>query len=141
MSEDPEDKFISQIQSTLEKNGYPEKKVSLPAEKLKTAAEKQNLDLEMILSRLNMSDIYSKEKDDKILFSSEAFPEENAGNAEPFSFDAFKDMNQDELMKKASQMMQNMNPEQMASITDAYKNMSPEEQQEILKKGSDLGIL
>lgn len=156
MPVDPEDQFIDFIKSTLEKNGFPEKKVSLPLTKVQSAAEGKGLDLDMILSRLKMGSIYSELTAEKIVFS-DSEPEEPTGDAgNPFAnmagmgglgdmlggmdLGALKNMSQEELMGQVSSMMGNMTPEQQASMMDMYQNMSDEEKENIMNKGKDMGL-
>ena len=67
---DPEDALIEKIQNNLSNNGFPEKVVSFPADKIQAIIEKDGLELDMILSRLSMAGIYSSEQGDKLIFSS-----------------------------------------------------------------------
>ena len=129
MSVDPEDQFIDFIKSTLEKNGYPDKKVSLPLAKVQAAAEGKGLDLDMILSRIKMGGIYSELTTEKIIFSDTEAEEESADAAgNPFAnmggmgglgdmlggmdLGALQNMSQEELMGQVSSLMENMTPEQ-----------------------------
>ena len=155
MSVDPEDQFIDFIKSTLEKNGFPEKKVSLPAAKVKSAAESKGLDLDMILSRLKMANIYSEVGEEKIVFSDSEAEEESAG-ANPFAnmgglgglgdmlggldLGALQNMSQEDLMGQVTNMMQNMSPEQQQAMMDMYQNMSDEDKENIMNKGKDMGL-
>ena len=152
MSVDPEDQFIEKIKSTLEKNGFPQKKVSLPLEKVQAAAESRNLDLEFILSRLSMMEYPSSIEGDKILFAveSEEQPQEQGnpfgafgGMADMFggmNMDNLKNMSQEDLMGQVANMVQNMTPEQQAGIMDMYNNMSDEEKSDIMNKAKDMGM-
>ncbi len=155
MSVDPEDQFIDFIKSTLEKNGFPDKKVSLPLEKVKSAAEGKSLDLDMILSRLKMGSVYSEIAEDKIVFS-DTEAEEPAAEGNPFAnmggmgglgdmlggmdLGALQNMSQEELMGQVTNMMQNMSPEQQQSMMEMYQNMSDEDKENIMNKGKDMGL-
>lgn len=155
MSVDPEDQFIDFIKSTLEKNGFPEKKVSLPLAKVQSAAEGKGLDLDMILSRLKMGNVYSEISGEKLLFSDTEF-EEPAGEGNPFAnmggmgglgdllggmdLGALQNMSQEDLMGQVSNIMQNMTPEQQQAMMDMYQNMSDEDKENIMNKGKDMGL-
>lgn len=155
MSVDPEDQFIDFIKSTLQKNGFPDKKVSLPLAKVQSAAESKGLDLDMILSRLKMGSIYSDITEDKIIFAdSEA--EEPASDGNPFAnmggmgglgdmlggldLGSLQNMSQEELMGQVSNIMGNMTPEQQQAMMDMYQNMSDEDKENIMNKGKDMGL-
>jgi len=155
MSVDPEDQFIDFIKSTLEKNGFPDKKVSLPLAKVKSAAEGKGLDLDMILSRLKMGSVYSEMTEEKIVFS-DTEAEEPAGEGSPFAnmggmgglgdmlggmdLGALQNMSQEDLMGQVTNMMQNMTPEQQQSMMEMYQNMSDEDKENIMDKGKDMGL-
>ena len=155
MSFDPEDQFIDFIKSTLEKNGFPDKKVSLPLAKVKAAAEGKGLDLDMILSRLKMGSIFSELSEEKIVFS-DSETEEEASSANPFAnmgamgglgdmlggldLGALQNMSQEDLMGQVTNMMQNMTPEQQQAMMDMYQNMSDEDKENIMNKGKDMGL-
>ena len=155
MSVDPEDQFIEFIKSTLEKNGYPDKKVSLPLAKVQSAAEAKGLDLDMILSRLKMGSIYSEMTAEKIIFSNTE-AEEPAAAGNPFAsmgdmgglgdmlggldIGSLQNMSQEEIMGQVSNLMGNMTPEQQASMMEMYQNMSDEDKENIMDKGKDMGL-
>jgi len=156
MSVDPEDQFIEFIKSTLEKNGFPGKKVSLPLAKVQSAAEGKGLDLDMILSRLKMGSIYSEMTEEKIIFSDEEAPEPASDAGNPFAnlggmgglgdmlggldLGALQNMSQEDLMGQVTNMMQNMTPEQQQSMMEMYQNMSDEDKENIMNKGKDMGL-
>ena len=155
MSVDPEDQFIEFIKSTLEKNGFPEKKVSLPLTKVQSAAEGKGLDLDMILSRLKMGGVYSELTIEKVIFS-DSEKEETSGADNPFAgmggmgglgdmlggmdLSALQNMSQEELMGQVSSLMENMTPEQQQAMMDMYQNMSDEDRENIMNKGKDMGL-
>ncbi|MCH2207520.1 MAG: hypothetical protein MK132_16810 [Lentisphaerales bacterium] len=155
MSVDPEDQFIEKIISTVEANGYPEKKVSLPLAKVKGAAESRGLDLDMILSRLGMKGFYGNVSGEKLIFS-ETQEDQSSAGANPFAnmgnmggmadmlggmdLSALQNMSQEELMEQVSNLMGNMTPEQQQGMMDMYQNMSDEEKEQILNKGKDMGL-
>lgn len=158
MSVDPEDQFIEFLKSTLEKNGYPEKKVSLPLAKVQSAAEGKGLELDMILSRLKMGSVYSELTAEKIIFSDTEAEEPQADTANPFAsmpggmdglgdmlggmdLGALQNMSQEELMGQVSNLMGNMTPEQQESMMEMYQNMPDKDKEDIMNKGKDMGLL
>lgn len=150
MSVDPEDQFIDKIVSTIEANGYPDKKVSLPLPKVKAACESKGLELDMILSRLGMKGFYGKESGEKLIFSNvqEEEPASNpfgnmGGMGDMFGgmdMSALQNMSQEELMGQVSSLMETMTPEQQQGMMDMYKNMSEEDRDQLLNKGKDMGL-
>lgn len=158
MSVDPEDQFIDKIVSTVEANGYPEKKVSLPLAKVQGAAESRGLDLDMILSRLGMKGFYGSISGEKLIFT-DAQEEESSTGSNPFAnmgniggmggmadmlggmdLGALQNMSQEELMGQVGKIMESMTPEQQQGMMDMYQNMSDEDKEQILNKGKDMGF-
>jgi hypothetical protein len=114
--------FTDKILQTLKTNGFPEKKVSLPTDKMFEVAESKGFSFNDVLQSLKVEhNVESKIGPDKIIFS--------------------QAMNKDEMMKQAQEMMSKMDPEELKKIQEMFANMSPEEKEEILRKGKDLGIL
>ena len=118
--------FIEQIKKNLEKNGFPDKRVSLPTEKMYEIADQKDLSFNTVLKELREKyEIDSEVGPDKIVFSKKAAP--NFEGIDP------------EMMQKAQDMMSKMDPEQLAKIQEQVMNMSDEERQEILKKAQTMG--
>lgn len=117
--------FINNILKTLETNGFPNKKVSLPTEKMFEAADKRGFSFNKVIDELkSLHQIECKIGADKIVFA------KISENKSP-----------EELMKDAQEMMAKMTPEELQKIQDMFMNMSPEQKEEIMKKGKDLGII
>jgi hypothetical protein len=122
--------FIENILKTLNSNGFPEKRVSLPTERMYEAADNKGLSFNQVLDQLKVEhNIEAQIGADKIIFS-----KINAGMP-------FAGMDQEDIMKQAQEMMSQMDPEEMKKLQDMFKNMSAEEREGILKKGKDLGII
>ncbi|NQZ58118.1 MAG: hypothetical protein HRT88_11730 [Lentisphaeraceae bacterium] len=156
MSVDPEDQFIEKIKSTLEKNGFPEKKVSLPLAKIQAVIDAKGLDLEMLLSRLTMFGIHSSISTEKIIFADSEITEETAPSAgggmfdqlggmgdmfKTLDLDSLKNMSKEELMSQVGKIMGDMSGDQKESMMDMYKNMSDEEKANIAGKAKDMGMM
>lgn len=109
--------FITNILNTLQTNGFPAKRVSLPTEKMYEVADKKGLSFNKVLEVLKSEhQIDSEVTSEKIIFSAD-------------------------MMKKAQEMMSKMSPEELNRIQEMFMNMSPEEKEEIMKKGKDLGLI
>lgn len=119
--------FTDKILQTLKTNGFPEKRVSLPTDKMFEVAESKGFSFNEVLQTLKADhNIESKIGPDKIVFSAVVVE---------------KVMNPEEMMRQAQEMMAKMDPEELRKIQEMFTNMSPEEKEEIVKKGKDLGIL
>ena len=139
---DTKEQFIKQIEENLKGNGFPEKKVSLPLEKMYEIADSKGLSFNDVLREMKEKHgIESLLETERVIFSSTA--QKDAGNKEPFSFnpEELKNMDQDELKDKAQSFMKSMSPEQMAEIQKTFANMSQEEKDEIMRKGKEMGLL
>lgn len=119
--------FTEKIIQTLKTNGFPEKRVSLPTDKMYEAADNKGLSFNDVLAELkSVHQIDSKIGPEKIIFS--RVIEESP-------------MNQEAMIKEAQEMMAKMDPEELRKIQEMFTNMTPEQKEELLKKGKDLGLI
>ena len=152
---DPEDALIERITENLHKNGFPEKKIAFPATKLHAIAEKSGVELDMALSRLSMSQIYSKEAGDKIFFASSPDllkeeeskpstpPDKNPLGDLPFNIDPtmFTGKSKDDVKDMADQLMGSMSEEEKNKMMKTFMNMDSEERDNLMNKAKDMGIM
>lgn len=118
--------FIQHILNTLNTNGFPGKRVSLPTDKMFEVADSKGFSFNDVLQKLQTDhNIESKIGPEKIVFTPAA----------P------KLMNKDDMMKQAQEMMAKMDPEELRKIQEMFNNMTPEQKEEVLKKGKDMGIM
>jgi hypothetical protein len=121
--------FIKQIIKNLENNGFPDKKVSLPTEKMYEIADNKGLSLNKVLETMKEQEgIHFEIGDEKIVFAKIVVDESNFPNLNP------------EMMKKAQEMMSKMDPAEMQKIQDQIANMSEEEKEEMLEKAKGMGL-
>lgn len=154
--------FIDTVLKNLHKNGFPEKQVSFPLEKMYEAADQKDLSFNTVLSELEKQDIVHSKTPDKIIFSKKQdAPAVGAAGPGGFDFsqlgdlgglgdlgdlagsinpDMFKGMDMSKVMSMAKDMMKNMSPEQMAAVKDQYANMSEDEKKAMLDKAKDSGM-
>ena len=119
--------FIEKILDTLNKNGFPQKRVSLPTDRMFEAADNRGLSFNRVLEEMKtLHNIDADVGADKIIFSQTIIKE---------------NLNPEDLMKQAQDMMTQMDPEELRKLQETFMNMSPEEKEEILKRGKDLGLL
>lgn len=118
--------FINNILQILNTNGFPNKKVSLPTEKMFEAADKKGFSFNKVLDELKANhNIDAQIGPDKIIFSKEVAQQKSS----------------QDMMKEAQEMMSKMSPEELRKIQEMLMNMTPEEKEAIMKKGKDLGLL
>jgi hypothetical protein len=119
----------NQIIKNLELNGFPEKSVSLPLEKMYELADKKGENLNLILEELSTEGTNHTKSGDKIVFSKEVPAEFN-----PTDFNMDGDM-----MKKVQEMMSSMKPEDLQKIKDQVSGMSEDEKADLMQKAKSMG--
>ncbi|WDE96853.1 hypothetical protein PQO03_02615 [Lentisphaera profundi] len=158
---DPEDALIEKIQNNLSKNGFPEKVVSFPLSKIQAIVEKDELELDMILSRLSMAGIYSQEQDDKLVFA--ATPDDFSNQADssespsagdglgdllnglgdlPFNFDpaSFAGKSKDDIMSMGKDMMDKMSETDKGELFKKFMSMPAEQKEKLMGKAKDFKL-
>lgn len=121
--------FKQQILKNLEANGFPDKRVSLPTEKMYEIADEKGLSLNKVLEELKEEkSLHYEIGDDKIVFSKIIVDETNFPNMSP------------DMMKKAQEMMSSMDPNELARIQEQIANMTDEEKEEMLKQAKGMGL-
>lgn len=148
--------FIAKIIETLNKNGYPDKKVSLPLEQMYEKAYDRGFSFNKVLDFLKEKGIDHEKTTEKIIFfpatdsqtvpqqSAKAAPEQESDvGSGPSGFDpsSLGGINMGEMFKKAQEMMSQMSPEQIQNIQKMVSNMTPEQRAEMMKKAKDSGLV
>lgn len=124
--------FINQILKNLESNGFPEKKVSLPTEKMYEIADNKGFSLNTVLDKLAADEGIDFEiGTEKIVFSKEVKPEFDASD--------FPNLNPD-MMAKAQEMMSKMDPNELKAMQDKIQNMSEEERKKMMEQAKSMGL-
>lgn len=117
---------------SLKKNGFPEKKVSLPFQSLFKACKKVELNLSDVLKSLEAQEILNKVEGDRIMFfhktSAESVESEVRKN---FDFS-------DERVQAAMDAISSMPPQELEKLKKQVAELSPEEKNDLLKKAADL---
>jgi hypothetical protein len=122
--------FKEQIKKNLEANGFPEKKVSLPTEKMYEVADSKGFSLNKVLEELSKEEkIQYKIGTEKIIFSKLVVNPNNFPNINP------------EMMGKVQEMMSKMDPDEFQKLQDDVANMSEEERKKMLDKAKGMGVL
>jgi hypothetical protein len=126
------DAFIAIVMKNLEKNSFPQKRVSFDLELLYETAENKRLSLNNVLDEMRKRGVDHIKKGDKIIFFSAPEPDESSF----FTPDMFA---------QAQEMMKNMSPEEQAATQtqaqEMLKNMSPEEQAQLFEQAKKMGML
>ena len=120
--------FITNIMNILERNGFPEKKVSLPLEKLYEDAYKKGFSFNKVLEFLKEKGIDNEKTPEKVIFSPtepetvvEAQPTEDSPNSSSSSEES-GNMFADMLKSFDPEMLKNVDLSQMMTMA---KSMPP----------------
>ncbi len=170
MTENTNDKsgeFISNLLKNLGQNGFPEKKVALPLEKLYESAHNKNVNFNKVLTfLLEEKDIDHEKTSTKIIFFPKAVEIDEAsaestfggipglGNMDDiikmgqemfgnvFKPESLKDgdMSMASLAEKAKAMMASMSTEQLQNLQKVVSNIPADKKEAMMKKAKDLGI-
>ena len=163
---DKSGEFIANLLKNLAQNGFPEKKVALPLEKLYESAHSKHVNFNKVLTfLLEEKDIDHEKTSTKIIFFPKVAPavdsEDTAfsgipglGNMEDImkmgqevfgnilNPDILKDgnMSMSSLAEKARAMMASMSPEQLQNLQKVVNNIPSDKKEALMKKAKDLGI-
>lgn len=131
--------FIVNIVKTLKKNGFPEKRVSLPLEKMYEVAYEKGLNLNKVLAfLLEKEDIDHEKTDEKIIFFKKVALEPNGDAVKDFfNSQDFGDSPMSKMFSDAKSMIQGMSNEQIQGMLEMFKNMPQEEKARMMKQAQD----
>lgn len=119
------------ILHSIKKNGYPEKRVSLPFQSVFKACKSEKVSLSDVLKHLESNKVFSRIDNDRIIFfSQESAAKSEKINAEKSSGFDFSNRMVSEAMKK----LEGMDPEEVERLKKQVMDMSPEQREELLKK-------
>lgn len=128
---------VNSILSALEKNGFPEKKVTLPFQAIFKSCKKHETTLSTVLGHLETSDVLHEMVRDRILFyhrtlspaKKEAQESETPGPDPKIS---------EEVYEEAMAKLKNMDPEEIERMKEQVMNLSPEEQADLMKRAQEM---
>ncbi len=139
--------FCQSIIDNIKKNGFPEKKVAFPLERMYELADQKGINFNKVLETLHAIEIEHQKTPEKIIFyprpkapEPEAAAPSNPFLGMDFSNLDFSNMDMGKLMSAAQEMMKQMTPEQLASARQMFDNMSNEERAALLRRAEDMGL-
>ena len=115
-------KFLESLYKNLESNGFPQKSVSFPLEKLYEFADKLEVNFNQVREEIKKLFIETTTEGDKIIFT-----KVEADSNSPFG--------------QAMKMFENMSDEQKKQLFEKFQNMSDEEKADIMEKGKQMGLV
>jgi hypothetical protein len=140
---DPLVAFVERILSQLTKNGFPERQVSFPLEQMYEAADAKGLSFNKVLDVLAERGIAHEKTPEKVIFlpvaAAPSFPGTNAFAGIDASMLA--GLSREQLLAAAQAAMQQVGPEQLASLRAMVEGMTPEQQAEMIEQARKLGLV
>lgn len=135
------ERFVASIATNLQKNGYPERSVAFPLERMYESAAAKGLSFNRVLEVLGERGVVHEKTPEKVIFPSPvtAAP----AGVDPFGgmdLGALSGMSPDQLMAAASEAAQRMSPEQMQALQAMVGNMSSEQLQLMMEQARKLGL-
>jgi hypothetical protein len=134
--------FVAHVVGLLAKNGFPERKVAFPIERMYDSAHAKGVNFNKVLDALAARGICHDKTPEKVIFS-DAAPALAMPDMGPFSgLDpaAFEGMSHEQLFAAAAAAMQQMPKEQLAAMRAMVEGMTPEQQAAMLEQARKLGI-
>ncbi len=110
--------FLDNLNRILERNGFPDKRVSLPLEKMYEVAHEKGLNFNKALEQLAERGVAHEKTNDKIIFFS-----------------------RDDMLKQAEAMLRNLPPEQLRQFEEMFRNMPEEEKAQMMEKAKGMGLV
>ncbi len=126
-------KVEESIINSINKNGFPEKRVTLPFQAIFNSCKKHEVKLADVLKNLEEKQILSEIGNEKILF----YSFEHVLNEAEQSSDS-SDGGSNSLFKTAMDKIKQMNPGQLNELRKKVANMSADERAELMKKAKDM---
>ncbi len=126
---------VKSILATLEKNGFPEKKVTLPFQAIFKSCKNHDTTLSNVLNHLKTSDILHETIGDRILFYHKTLsPSKTKEATGPGTDPGISEEAYTEAMEKLKQM----DPQEVERIKKQVMDMSPDEQADLMKKAQEM---
>lgn len=130
--------FVERVVLQLQKNGYPERRVSFPIEKLYESAYAKGLSFNRVLAILAERGVAHEKTPEKIIFSAdEGQPPDPLAGLEA---SVLAGMSQEQLYAAAEAAISKMSPERVAALRAMVEGMTPEQQAAMVEQARKLGI-
>lgn len=134
--------FCQSIIDNIKKNGFPEKKVAFPLERMYALAEEKGVNFNKALETLHNIEIEHLKTPEKIIFypRPKTIKPSEETPVNPFPEMDFSNMDIGKMMSMAAEMMKNFSPDQLAAAKQMYENMSDEERAAMLRQAKEMGF-
>lgn len=128
--------FVVLVRRNLEKNGFPEKRVTFPIEKLYEEADRRGFSFNTVRDHLRELGIHTELTDQKVVFSTVVASD--SASAAPIDEDLLRNaqeflrtMTSDE-RERLQKMMENIDPSALDDMRTKWETMTPEERAQML---------
>ena len=118
------------ILSSIQKNGYPAKRVSLPFQAIFNTCKNNNVSLTSVLKNLEAQNVLNEISNDKILFYHKDFKNKAPDKEKP-------DIPEN-LVAEAMKKIKEINPADLEEMEKKVMEMSPEERNELMKHAKNM---
>jgi len=141
--QDPLAAFVEHVVQQLAKNGFPERRVSFPIERMYESAAAKSVSFNKVLDVLAERGIAHEKTPEKVVFvpatSAPSFPDPSAfAGLDPAMFAG---LSKEQLLAAAQTAMKQMGPEQLATMRAMLEGMTPEQQAQMVEQARKLGLL
>jgi len=119
------------IINSIQKNGYPRKKVSLPFQPIFQACKNHDTSLSKVLKNLEEKDVLNQIIDDRIIFFDRSQADNQSKQDDPYDIP-------EDLLKEATERLKNMDPAEVEKMKKKVMEMSPEERENMMKQAKEL---
>ncbi len=146
MTDSPNDAlaaFADRVLEQLAKNGFPERRVAFPIERMYESASAKGLSFNKVLEVLAERGIAHEKTPEKVIFTPAALapPFPGAGAFAGVDPAMLAGLSPEELVAAAQAAMQQMGPDQVAALRAMVEGMTPEEQAAMLDQARKLGLV
>lgn len=145
MSDAPPDTlatFVDHVVTQLTKNGFPERRVSFPIERMYESADAKGLSFNRVLEVLAERGVAHEKTPEKVVFfPATALPSMPDLGAFPGLDPAMlAGLSPEQLIAAAQAAMQQLSPEQLAAMRAMVEGMTPEQQADMIEQARKLGL-
>lgn len=134
-------RFVENVVGNLAKNGFPERRVAFPIDRLYESAYAKGVNFNKVLDALFARGIAHEKTPEKVVFHPAPQIEVEAAN--PFAdldVSALAGLSPAEQMAAAAELVAKMTPEQLAAVRGLVENLTDAEKAELVERARALGI-
>lgn len=142
LNPDPLAAFVDHIVRQLAKNGFPERRVSFPIERMYESADEKGLSFNKVLDALATLGIAHEKTPEKVIFLPPTLPPSfpDASTFAGLDPSMLAGLSKEQLFATAQAAMQQMSPEQLNAMRAMLEGMTPEQQAAMMEQARKLGL-